>query len=953
MEHSVPRVRAAAQPTGGAAAAPVTRRAALGLLAGAAAGAAGCDRPRRQLVPYVQVPEHELPGEPLEYATTLGSVHGFGHGVIVTTYTGRPTKVEGNPSHPASLGATDVFAQAALVDLYDPRRSQAPRYGTGVTSTDAFFAALEHAVAPTRAARGSGLCIVTPAHASPSEVRILSALLDAQPNVRWYRYDPVPLDAPRNASRAALGRPLDVLYRLDRARRIVSLDADLLNGVPGHLAYARRWADARARLGADMPRLYSVESSLTATGARADHRLALPASRVEAFAFGLAAQLGVPGAREFDGDERERAWLAAVARDLKSQRGASVVVPGPYLPRATHEVCHWINAALHAQSGPLAYVPEIAAARGAADGGLEDLLAELRAGRVAALLIVDRNPVYDSPSGAELAELLPLAPFAAHVGLRRDETARATTWHVPLLHDFESWRDWRAFDGTVSVSQPVIPPLTAGVATLEVYAALAGGERLSTRAVVRETTELGLHGPEDRDAPWRDVLRNGVVPDSAATPVAAAVRGAPPEQPAATPRAGLELHLRPDSKLWDGRFAGNDWLQELPDPFSTRQWGNALEISTATASALGARSGDELELSLPSGARVVGAAYVSPAAADDAVVASLGYGRAEQRERETRSSFDAFRLRARPSQWSVPGAALRKTGARAELVLRQPQLSPEGRSPARRGTLAGFRENADFLRTDVPDVSLYPVRHKNPDYRWALSIDLNRCIGCAACTAACQAENNIPTVGRDQAALGRSMHWIRVDRYHGEDADAGQTLVQPVPCMHCENAPCEYVCPVGATVHDTEGLNAMVYNRCIGTRDCSQNCPYKVRRFNWLDWSYHSGEDWAPLRNPNVTVRSRGVMEKCTYCVQRISAARQTAQIEGRRIRDGELRTACQAVCPTEAIVFGDLDTPGSAIATRRADPLDYTLLAELNTRPRTSYRARIDNPNPDIESSS
>ncbi len=792
MEHSVPRTRADTRPAAGPGTAPVTRRTALGLLAGAAAGVAGCDRPHRQLVPYVEVPEHELPGEPLDYATTLGSVHGFGHGVIVTTFTGRPTKVEGNPSHPASLGATDVFAQATLVDLYDPRRSQVPMYGTGVTGTDAFFAALERAVAPVRAARGSGLCLVTPPLTSPSEARLLSTLLRAQPDIGWYPYDPVALDAQREASIASLGRPLDPLYRPEHARRIVSLDADLLNGIPGHLAYARRWADARAGVGADMPRLYSVESALTATGARADHRLALPASRIEAFAFGLAAELGVAGGRAFDGDERERAWLTALARDLKSQRGASVVVPGPYLSRAAHEICHWLNAALDAQSGPLAHVPEVAARPAEPAGGLKDLCAALRAQRVAALVIVDRNPVYDSPCGDELAELLPRAPFAAHLGQRRDETAHSCGWHVPLLHDLESWGDRRAFDGTASVSQPVTPPLVAGVAAIELYGALADGEPSSARAVVRETTEHALADAEDRDARWRDVLRVGVVPDSAAAPVAATVRGTPPEPPAASVGAALELHLRPDAKVWDGRFAANDWLQELPDPFSTRQWGNALEISTVTAGALGARTGDELELSLPSGARVVGAAYVSPAVPNGAVLASLGYGRADQRARETRSSFNAFRLRERADEWRVRGATLRKTGERAEFVLRQPELSTEGRKPVRRGTLAAFRENANFLRTDLPDASLYPERQRHPDYRWAMSIDLNRCIGCSACTIGCQAENNIPVVGKDQVALGREMHWIRVDRYSRRRRGlSGRTLVQPVPCMHCENAPCE------------------------------------------------------------------------------------------------------------------------------------------------------------------
>jgi molybdopterin-containing oxidoreductase family iron-sulfur binding subunit len=411
----------------------------------------------------------------------------------------------------------------------------------------------------------------------------------------------------------------------------------------------------------------------------------------------------------------------------------------------------------------------------------------------------------------------------------------------------------------------------------------------------------------------------------------------------------LELQLRPDAKLFDGRFALNGWLQELPDPLTTRSWGNAIELSTATAAALAIATGDLVELTLPSGTTVTSAAYVSPAHPDGAATLPLGYGRAAASSLETATSVAGFGLRSGQRQWSVGGATLRRAGGRGELILRQPQQSMEGREPVRAGALDGYLANPRFLANERPAVSLYPETRRTSEYRWALSIDLNRCIGCAACTVACQAENNIPVVGKEQAALGRTMHWIRVDRYHDGAGPSARTLVQPVPCMHCENAPCEYVCPVGATVHDSEGLNVMVYNRCIGTRDCSQNCPYKVRRFNWLDYNYGSAEDWAPLRNPNVTVRSRGVMEKCSYCVQRISAARQTAEIENRRIRDGEVVTACQAVCPVEAIVFGDLNTADSAINARRADPRDYTLLAELNTRPRTTYLARVDNPNPDL----
>ncbi len=930
--------------------APVSRRAALKLLgAGAAVACGACDRTREELVPYVRVPEYETPGVALRYATTLRSVHGDAQGVIATTFTGRPTKLDGNPRHPASLGATDVFAQAALVGLYDPERSAAPRRGADLLSAAAFVAALEARAAALRAKRGEGLAVVTPSVHSPAIARALEALFEALPDARWYRYDPVGRDAIRAAAIGTLGRPLDAVYRLERARCVLTLDADLLNGVPGHLAYARRFAAARAEPHTEMPRLYSVESQPTATGVRADHRLALSASRITALAFALAARLGVGRAPAFEGSAAERAWLEAVARDLESRRGASVVVPGPYQPQSVHELCHWLNATLRAADGPLYYVPAIEAEPAAPAGDLESLCKEIAAKRVDTLAIVDRNPVYDAACAAQLMELLPRVTFAMHASLYRDETAERCEWHVPLHHELESWGDGRAFDGTASFAQPLVSPLVEGLSTLDLFGVLSGGERASPERAVREAWRADGE-PDDRFTErWREALRVGVLEGTAAASVAASPRGNPPEAPA-PPSAGLELQLRPDATLWDGRFARNDWLQELPDPVTTRVWGNAVELAPTVAAAIGVETGALVEIATPSGTKLTAAAYVAPGHPDGAVTLALGYGRADVGRKETASSVNAFRLRTEARQWNVLGATVSRARGRGELILRQPQQTAEGRDPSRRGRLADYLVNPAFLANERPNATLYPEPLVRGEYRWALTIDLNRCIGCAACTIACQAENNIPVVGREQASLGRTMHWIRVDRYHDAVTPAARAVVQPVPCMHCENAPCEYVCPVGATQHDSEGLNVMVYNRCIGTRDCSQNCPYKVRRFNWLEYNYESEQDWSPLRNPNVTVRSRGVMEKCTYCVQRISAARQTAQIENRRIRDGEVVTACQAVCPTEAIVFGDLNTAGSAVNARRADPRGYTLLAELNTRPRTTYLARVDNPNSELE---
>ena len=931
---------------------PLDRRAALKLMGAslALAGMSACGRlPQESLVPYAKRPEEVIPGRPLWFATTLDS-DGYGCGVLAKSNMGRPTFLEGNPDHPASLGGMDPCLQGQVLGLYDPDRSQSILAGGEITPWQSFATMLRQIRPVWEARHGQGVALLTPSVSSPTLTAQIAELQKRYPEVRWYSYDPIDRSAAAAGAQQVFGRPLDTHYDFSSARVVLSLDANLFAEEPGHLRYARQFAQARRRTegsAGHMMRLYVVESTATITGANADHRQAVPASRVEAAARGLALRLGlspVPG-----GSSVADSWLDAVASDLRRHRGKCTVVAGYSQPPAVHALAQLINHQLGAFGTTVRHTEPIKA-QGA--GGLSDLVAAVEAGEVASLVMLDCNPVYDAPSDLDFDRHLDRVGLRVHLGLYADETADRSHWHLPMAHPLESWGDARAFDGTVSLVQPLIAPLYDGRTPAELVSVLAGsGQGGRARDLVRAQWQGDHKGDQTSfDAWWRESLAAGVVSGSAAQlvhpqPKASAAKDLGTPESAA---GGLELQLRPDPWLLDGRYANNGWLQELPRPLTKLSWGNAALVGPATAGSLGLESGDLVALTVGDHA-LTAPVWVQPGQPRDTVTLSLGYGRRRAGAVGNGIGVDAYRLRTSKGRWQATGLALKREGSGPVPVSTQLHDTMEGRDFVRTATVSQLRSGAQVVPPQKRPPSIYPAQ-KVDGPAWGMVIDLSTCIGCMACVAACQNENNTPVVGRADVARSRAMHWIRVDRYYQGDPDSPRTLFQPVPCMQCEQAPCEYVCPVGATVHSHDGLNDMVYNRCIGTRFCSQNCPYKVRRFNWRDYRQAGFPPSPEVENPNVTVRGRGVMEKCTYCVQRIREAQIAAAREGRSLADGEVQTACQRACPTRAIQFGDLHAEDSAVAKAKQHPLNYVLLPELGTLPRTSYLARVTDPNAEVD---
>ncbi|MBI3555008.1 MAG: TAT-variant-translocated molybdopterin oxidoreductase, partial [Deltaproteobacteria bacterium] len=920
----------------------------------AVAGVSGCEMIADEvLAPYVEQPPEVTPGNPLYFATAVAR-DGYARGVVVTSHTGRPTKIEGNPMHPASLGATDAVTQAMLLDLYDPDRSQAVARHGNVSTWNAFVAEFNGALALEG---GLGLRILTRTVTSPTLSAQLGQLLKKYPGTRWHQYEPVGRDGARQAAQLGFGKNLGVRYRFEKARVIVSLDCDFLFQGPGALRYARDFIDQRqvvddGRRPAShaMNRLYVVESTPTITGAIADHRLPLRSSAIASFALAFARAAGfevgqAESAVEKQLREHYGQWLRAMVADLARHRGAGLVLAGDQQPAQVHLLAHalnqhWGNAGAGLPAELTEAVEFRPAGAPASDAeSLSQLVTDMRAGKVTTLLILGGNPVYDAPADLHFARALSKVRRSMHQSLYEDETSAACEWHVPASHILESWTDLRAYDGTATVAQPLLVPLY-GTHTVHELLAVLQGELAEGDKIVKAHWQSQLSGrAADFETHWRKSLHDGVVAGTALPALNIKLkqgwqRGLKPVE--AT--TGVEIIFRPDPHIGDGAFSNNAWLQELPKPMLKTTWENVVLMSQELATAHGFHDRDLLELRLDSRA-VRAPLVIAPGHASNCVTVTLGYGRRRAGRVATGIGYDAYELRSAAQPNFAGGLELGKVSEDYALASTQLQQTMEGRAQVRTGTLSQFlRDPESCVKIDEPHdelrpVSLYPdypysLPIARPAYAWGMAVNLNACIGCNACVAACQAENNSPVVGKDEVRRGRQMHWLRVDTYYRGDVRNPEIFFQPVPCMHCEKAPCEVVCPVMATTHSDEGLNEMTYNRCVGTRYCSNNCPYKVRRFNFFQYVDDETEILKARRNPDVSPRTRGVMEKCTYCVQRITAGRILAEREGRQLRDGEVRTACQQACPTEAILFGNINDQKTRVSRLKSSPLNYGLLA-------------------------
>ncbi len=1038
---------------------PVTRRSFLKVMGAtlALAGLSGCViQPAEKIVPYVRPQEDVLPGKPLFFATAM-SIGGIATGVLAKSFEGRPIKIEGSPEHPGSVGATDVLAQASLLDLYDPDRSQQILYHGSPKTWLAFTTAFRAAIAENGKDGGAGVRILTETTTSPTLLAQIKQLQTELPNMKLVQYEPVNADNAMAGARMAFGSPAHTVYKFDKAERVLFLDADIFSGPnPRYMADAMK-TRALPEHGSEMSRFYVVETTPSLVGSKADHRLAVKPSQVSELTKAVAKAVGVSGANSTYTENA--AWVAGVAKDLTEHKGKSLVVAGDNQPPIVHALAHAMNAALGNVGQTVSYTEPLSPADKPQIEQLRELIADIDSGRVKMLVVLGGNPVYNTPSDLKLnIERMQKVPLRVHLGMHVDETAEVSTWHIPAKHYLEMWSDARAYDGTATLIQPLIQPLYGGKSAHELVqlafrenfekkeldivkgfwqtqtitpaasapaaSAVPQAQPAKAEERVNPATHAGggMIAPQpspdssretitiaERKAPspsptpsampaaaaptpprtfednWRKAVHDGFVPNTASAPKSVTASTAFLSQPEAKPAGTgtLEIAIRPDPCIYDGRFSNNGWLQELPNPLNKVTWENVALISPRTAAELKLNRGNDPE-EISGGERgtsfintkgsnmsadLVTVSYqggevknvpvwISPGQPDGVVTLYMGYGRTRAGKIGTGIGYNVFTaLRSDAMNYGFGSVAA--TGEKTEIATTQIHFNMEGRDLLRVFDVDVFEATPEkWHQEDFYDKSMYKTAYDETyskwyaDHnKWGMTIDINSCVGCNACIVACQSENNIPVVGKEQVQRNREMQWLRVDSYFtGGDVNNPEGLhFQPVLCQQCEQAPCEVVCPVTATVHSPEGLNDMVYNRCVGTRYCSNNCPYKVRRFNFLLYQDWDTPQYKLMRNPEVSIRSRGVMEKCTYCTQRISAVRIEAQKDGRPIADGEILTACQSACPTGAIMFGDMNDPLSKVAKSKKDHRNYNLLNELNTQPRTTYLAGLKNQNKEM----
>ena len=1012
----------------------------------ALAGLSGCViQPPEKIVPYVKSPEGMLPGKPNFFATAM-SIGGVATGLLAKSFEGRPIKVEGNPDHPGSRGSTDILAQASILGMYDPDRSQEVTYRGNPKNWESFMTEFRGVIDENRKDGGAGVRFLTETVTSPTLIDQFNKVKAELPNAKWVQYEPVNQDNVLAGAKLAFGSPVRTIYEFDKAERILSLDADIFSGF--NVAYIKDFGKSRAfnEEKKEISRLYSVETTISLTGAKADHRIAVKPSQMTEIAKAIAKAVGVAGATSTYTENA--AWIAAMAKDLIANKGKSVVVPGDNQSPMVHALAHAMNAVLGNAGQTVTYIEPLSPNSDKSQTDqLKELVADIDGGKVKILVILGGNPVYNTPADLKLTEeRLKKVALRVHLGLYVDETAEQCHWHVHEKHYLEGWSDARAFDGTATIVQPLIAPLYDGknahevvqlflkegfdkkdydivkeywqktnitpaaavkteakteakpeapvpktdakVTTPAANTAAKAAPKVSAKPATPAANATAAAvpaaiAPKNFEDGWRKAVHDGIIPNTASAPKTVTASTAFLSQPETKPpgSGSIEIAILPDPCIYDGRFTNNGWLQELPNPLNKVTWDNVALISPKTAQRLGInQGGDTREMAgAKQGTTFVNTKggnlfsdlvtlkyqgaeiqkpvpmWVSPGQPDDVITIYMGYGRTRAGKIGTGLGYSVFDVQRSDAMNFGMGEIGRK-GETAVIASTQTHFNMEGRDLLRVWDLDEFEKNPGLgHQHNEYDMSMYPIEEHQAVYaknhKWGMSIDLNSCVGCNACVLACQSENNIPVVGKEQVERHRMMHWLRVDAYYGGDDmnDPEGPHFQPVLCQQCEQAPCEVVCPVHATVHSAEGLNDMTYNRCVGTRYCSNNCPYKVRRFNFMLYQDWDTPQYKLMRNPEVTVRSRGVMEKCNYCTQRIAAARIEAEKDQRAIRDGEVVTACQAVCPTEAITFGDMHDPNSKVAKTKKDHRDYTLLNNLNTQPRTTYLAGLKNQNKEM----
>jgi len=1010
----------------------------------ALAGLSGCVvQPTEKIVPYVKAPEGMLPGKANFFATAM-TVGGVSTGLLAKAYEGRPVKIEGNPDHPGSRGATDVLAQASILTMYDPDRSQEVTFRGGPKTWESFMPQLRSAIDENRVDGGAGVRFFTETVTSPTLIDQLTRIKTELPNSKWVQYEPINADNAMSGAKMAFGSPVQTIYKFDKAERVLSLDADIFSGF--NVGYIKDYAAARlfSNEKKDINRLYCIETTISITGAKSDHRLAVKPSQMPEVVKAIAAAVGVAGANSTYTENP--AWIAALAKDLVAFKGRSLVVAGENQSPVVHALAHAINGALGNVGQTVMYAEPLSPGSDKPQiDQLRELIADIDGGRIRMLVILSGNPVYNTPVDLRLTpERMSRIPLRVHVGLYADETAEYCHWHVPEKHFLEGWSDGRAYDGTASIVQPLIDPLydsksvhevvqlflkenfdktdhdivkeywqkqnmglssaqavpaknQANVATAAANTNTANNQapKVSPTAANTANSQAPGMAPSGSAAPspapgknfednWRKAVHDGLIANTATQPKSVTANPGFLAQPAAVPAAvgNLEVSIRRDPCVYDGRFANNGWLQELPNPLNKVTWSNVALVSPATAKRLGINQAgrDEREIAgAPQGTTFINTKggnlfsdlvtlkyqgaeipqpvpmWITPGQPDDVITVFMGYGRSRAGKVGSGLGYNVFDVR-RSDALDFGGGEIAARNEQTTIASTQTHFNMEGRDLLRVWDLEAFEQDPTIgHQHDEYEKSMYPVEEHHAIYeknhKWGMTIDINQCVGCNACVLACQSENNIAVVGKEQVERHRMMHWLRVDAYYGGDDlnNPDGPHFQPVPCQQCEQAPCEVVCPVHATVHSAEGLNDMTYNRCVGTRYCSNNCPYKVRRFNFLLYQDWTTPQYKLMRNPEVTIRSRGVMEKCTYCTQRIAAARIEAEKDRRPIRDGEVMTACQSVCPTDAIIFGDIHDPNARVAKTKTDHRNYMLLNELNTQPRTTYLAGLKNQNKEM----